>query len=272
MKKITPKFADWLAVRAHDVDRGVRAGESPMTRPDSVPSWAMPNILNGNTPGPAAVLGVARMMLVHVEYDGPPDPYERADSAPERWGVAAYRMGARTLAPAYRYGPISHRLILAVGLRALAGRVCALAVIGALTGPNPDDPDDPLTVQVAREVTDAVWPNGRRMVQPFRAAQKPAMRLRRIASGHELVHHGELSDVVRALAKFATVDSSYVQPALVHLFRAAVADTPRRHPHYEQALAGALLTALADADSDDRAGEVSVDGTDDDTMEDLEAK
>lgn len=98
-----------------------------MTRPDSVPSWAMPNILYGNTPGRAAVLGIARMML---EYGGPPDPFERADSAPERWGVAAYRMGARTLASAYPDGPIPHRLILAAGLRALAGRVCALADSG----------------------------------------------------------------------------------------------------------------------------------------------
>lgn len=54
------------------------------------------------------------------------------------------------------------------------------------------------------------------------------MRLRRNASGRELVHRDELSDVVLALARFTTADSQYVQPALAHLFRATVADTPRR--------------------------------------------
>lgn len=246
-RMITAEFAAWLRTTVWEHDR-VPPGPAP-----DLPRWAIPHRIPGNTsPGPCAALTLPLSIRGRYAWDpdGPGDDPAALDDVNDRWAPAAYLMGARTLA-GYQ---APHRMVLAVGLRALAGRVCALAVTGAMTGPDPDDPEDVPAAAATRQLTDAIWPHGRCMVDP-RIAFQPAAELRRII-GRGMLRRGDyLNEVVRVLCKVATGGSEVTQPALAHLFRES-ANVWRRHWRpYDLALLNALIRAVTDAEPHVEDGE-----------------
>lgn len=180
---------------------------------EQLPNWVRPQRLRPREYSPSALVAAAASS--HAWSDAADAPtWSDRQACREQWGVAALRMGQRTLA---RYR-LPRGITLTVGIRALAGRLSALAVVNLLLGPGPDDPDDPCGAQLAETIESEIWPHGRRMMPATPAAAQAGRALWRHTTTHYSANTA-VENATRTLARLAMLDSRYMQPALGHLYR-----------------------------------------------------